>query len=26
VVPTPDLEDYRYAALSTGFVWHFFVP
>jgi opacity protein-like surface antigen len=26
VAPTPDLEEYRYAALSTGFVWHFFVP
>jgi opacity protein-like surface antigen len=26
VIPTPDLEDYRYAAVSAGIVWHFFVP
>lgn len=26
VVPTPDLDDYRYAAVSVGFIWHFFVP
>jgi hypothetical protein len=26
VIPTPDLEDYRYAAVSAGLVWHFFVP